>query len=234
MGPVQVKGNLGSCRTVEANPMTEDIASISTWLERVKEGDEDAAARLWERYFRRLLGLARARLVALRRQAAADEEDVVLSAFNDFFGAVRADKYADLHGRNDLWRVLATFVANKAKTLLDREAAAKRGGGLVQGESALGQPDGGPAGRQGLDGMESREPDPTLTVEVEERFQRFFAGLSDQDAEIASLRMEGHGTEEIAARSKLSPATVRRRLAVIRDVLAAEFGDGPAATPHGT
>jgi DNA-directed RNA polymerase specialized sigma24 family protein len=71
--------------------------------------------------------------------------------------------------------------------------------------------------------VESREPDPTLAAEVEERFQKFLAGLSDQEAEIACLRMEGHSTEEIAARSKLSPATVRRRLAVIRDVLAAEF-----------
>jgi DNA-directed RNA polymerase specialized sigma24 family protein len=210
---------------MEANPMTDDIASISTWLERVKGGDEDAAALLWDRYFRRLLGLARARLVALRRHGAADEEDVVLSAFNDFFGAVRADKYADLHGRNDLWRVLATFVANKAKTLIDRETAAKRGGGRVQGESALGAPHGGSSAQVGFDRVESREPDPLLVAEVEEKFRQFLASLNEREAEITCLLMEGHGTPEIAGRVGRSPATVRRCLAVIRDALAAEFSD---------
>jgi RNA polymerase sigma factor (sigma-70 family) len=210
--------------------MGDSNPSISTWLERVKQGDEDAAARLWTRYFRSVLGLARARLAALRRKGAADEEDVVLSAFNDFFRAVRSDKYAELHGRNDLWRVLATFVSNKAKALLDRETAAKRGGDRVQGESAFGPALGG----QGFDGEASREPDPRLTVDLEETFQRFLASLSDEEAEIACLRMEGYPTKQIAERVGLAPATVRRRLAVIRDVLAAEFGDGLAATPDRT
>jgi DNA-directed RNA polymerase specialized sigma24 family protein len=204
--------------------MAESDASVSAWLERAKQGDEGAAAQLWERYFRRVLGLARARLAALRRKGAADEEDVALSAFNDFFGAVRSDRYADLHGRNDLWRVLATFVSNKAKTLLDRERATRRGGGRVRGESAFGTADG-----QGFDGEESREPDPALTADFEETFRRFLAALGDKEAEIACLRMEGHGTKEIAGRVGLAPATVRRQLAVIRDVLAAEFGDGTMA-----
>jgi DNA-directed RNA polymerase specialized sigma24 family protein len=214
--------------------MGEGSASISTWLERVKQGDEDAAARLWDRYFRSVLGVARARLTSLRRKGAGDEEDVALSAFNDFFGAVRSDRYADLHGRNDLWRVLAAFVSNKAKTFLDRETAPRRGGGRVQGESAFGPADEGATGGQGFDGAESREPDPSLTVDFAETFRRFLAGLSDEEAEIACLRMEGHRTKEIAERIGLAPATVRRRLAVIRDVLAAEFGDGLAATPDRT
>ena len=37
--------------------------------------------------------------------------------------------------------------------------------------------------------------------------------------------MEGYRSKEIAGKVGLSPATVRRRLAVIRDVLAEEFGD---------
>jgi DNA-binding CsgD family transcriptional regulator len=71
-------------------------------------------------------------------------------------------------------------------------------------------------------------------VDVEETFQRFLAALSDEEAEIACLRMEGHGTKAIAERVGVAPATVRRRLAVIRDVLAAQFGDGLAATPDRT
>jgi RNA polymerase sigma factor (sigma-70 family) len=204
----------------------DGTASVSVLLERLKNGDEEAAALLWERYFRRLLGLARARLTTLPRRGAADEEDVALSAFHDFLRAVRTDRYADLRGRDSLWRVLAAFVANKAKALVDRETAAKRGGGHVVEESALAPPDPARSGRQGFDGVASDEPGPALAAEVEERFARIFAGLNDQEAEIAYLRLEGHGTSEIAARIGLSPATVRRRLKLIRDMLAAEFGDG--------
>jgi RNA polymerase sigma factor (sigma-70 family) len=206
--------------------MSDGSASVSTWLERLKDGDEEAAARLWDRYLRRLLALAHKRLERLRQQGPADEEDVVQSAFKDFFRAVRADRYADLHGRDSLWRVLAAFVANKAKTLLDRETAARRGGGHVQGESAFRPSDEGAPGRGGLEPVDPRESDPAVAAELEEKFQRFLGGLSDQEAVIASLRMDGYGTDEIAARVRLSPATVRRRLAVIRDVLAQEFSDG--------
>ncbi len=206
--------------------MGED--SVSIWLERLKEGNQEAAVWLWDRYFRRLLGLARARLANLRRQGMADEEDVALSAFHDFCRAARTEGYAELHGRESLWSVLARFVANKAKTLFDHETAAKRGGGRGQGESALGPAD--PLSSvKGFDRVESSEPDPALAAEVEEKFGKALARLSDLEAEIACLRMEGYGTDEIAREVKLSPATVRRRLAVIRDVLADEFA--PGGTP---
>jgi DNA-directed RNA polymerase specialized sigma24 family protein len=71
----------------------------------------------------------------------------------------------------------------------------------------------------------SPEPGPDLQAEVKERFERFLAGLSEQEAAITCLRMEGHSTEEIAGQVGLAPATVRRRLAVIRDVLEEQFSD---------
>jgi DNA-directed RNA polymerase specialized sigma24 family protein len=203
--------------------MSDGTTSITTWLEQLKRGDQEAATHLWKCYFRRLLGLARARLVTLRRRGAADEEDVAQSAFNDFCRAAQSEDYVELRGREDLWRVLAAFVVNKAKALSDRENAVKRGGGRLLGDSALGRCEAKASGQQGFDAVPSREPDPALAAEVAEKFARFFAELSEQEAEIACLRMEGHGTEEIAARINLSPATVRRRLGVIRDVLAKEF-----------
>jgi RNA polymerase sigma factor (sigma-70 family) len=212
----------------ESNPFQEKSMSsselVSVWLEGLKKGEEEAAARLWEHYFRRLVSLARARLRSLKRRAAADEEDVALSAFHDFCQAARKDRYADLHGRNDLWRVLVVFTANKAKTLLDRERAGRRGGGRVRGESALEGADGS-SGSPGLEGMVGREPEASLSAEMEEKFQRFLARLTDDEAEVARLKLEGYRTEEIAEQVGLSPATVRRRLVFIRDVLAEEFGE---------
>ena len=36
--------------------------SVTQWISALKQGDQSAAHGLWEAYFRRLVGLARARL----------------------------------------------------------------------------------------------------------------------------------------------------------------------------
>jgi hypothetical protein len=50
---------------------------VSNWIDLLKGGDHAAAQPLWERYFQRLVGLARTKLPGSRRRAA-DEEDVAL------------------------------------------------------------------------------------------------------------------------------------------------------------
>ena len=55
--------------------------SVTTWVEQLRAGNRAAAQQLWERYFSRLVNLARTKLRGLRRRAA-DEEDVALSAFD--------------------------------------------------------------------------------------------------------------------------------------------------------
>jgi DNA-directed RNA polymerase specialized sigma24 family protein len=57
--------------------------SVSVWLGRLKAGDRAAVQQLWERYFHRLVGLARKKMLDVPRRAA-DEEDVALSAFDSF------------------------------------------------------------------------------------------------------------------------------------------------------
>ena len=53
--------------------------SVTDWIGRLKAGESAAAGRLWERYFERLVGLARIQLRGTPR-GVADEEDVALSA----------------------------------------------------------------------------------------------------------------------------------------------------------
>jgi DNA-binding NarL/FixJ family response regulator len=57
--------------------------------------------------------------------------------------------------------------------------------------------------------------------------QHFLAGPSDQEAEIARLWLEGHGTDEIATQIKLAPSTVRKWKVMIRDAAAAAFNANP-------
>src|SRR5262245_51958409 len=115
--------------------------SVSHWLTLLQsDGDAAAAQRLWERYFHRLVGLARAKLQGQPRRAA-DEEDVALGAFASFCRAAEAGRFPRLADRHDLWRLLVTLTERKASNLIRAERRQKRGGGAVLGEAGLVRPD---------------------------------------------------------------------------------------------
>src|SRR5262245_4936779 len=101
--------------------------SVTTWLGKLRGGDEEAAQRLWERYFARLVELARFKLQGTSRRAA-DEEDVALSAFHSFCRAAADDRFPRLNSRDDLWQVLVMLTARKAYQERRRQQALKRGG----------------------------------------------------------------------------------------------------------
>ena len=101
--------------------------SVTHWLGQLKAGDPAAAGPLWERYFPKLVELARARLAGFPRRAA-DEEDVALSAFDSFCRDAAAGRLPRLDDRDDLWRVLLLITSQKALDLVRHESAAKRGG----------------------------------------------------------------------------------------------------------
>src|SRR5262249_13800208 len=69
--------------------------------------------------------------------AAADEEDVALSAFKSFCRAAGEDRFPKLADRDDLWQVLAMLVGRKAADLREREGCEKRGGGPGRNASEL-------------------------------------------------------------------------------------------------
>src|SRR5690349_16954755 len=119
---------------------TEAHGSVSQWLGPLKRGDQAAAQPLWERYFDRLVRLARGKLAG-HRGLDAYEEDVALSAFDSFVQAVAAGRFPKLDDRDDLWKSLFEITARKAINLRKHQARLKRGGGKVLDEAALAGPD---------------------------------------------------------------------------------------------
>src|SRR5438105_2846845 len=109
--------------------------SVTSWLVQLKAGDPAAAQPLWERYFQRMVGLARQRLQGARRRDP-DEEDVALSAFDSFCQGAMRGRFPQLADRDDLWRLLVVITARKALDLLKRRGRLKHGG-RPRGESAL-------------------------------------------------------------------------------------------------
>src|SRR5262249_27986059 len=122
IGPLTANGT-----TLRVPPMSSE-GSVSRWLVGLKAGDPDAAQRLWERYFRRLVGLARLKLHDAPRRVA-NEEDVALSAFATFCQGVEQGRFPQLNDRDNLWRLLVVLTARKAWRWRRSEGQQKRGGG---------------------------------------------------------------------------------------------------------
>ena len=108
---------------------------VSELIVRVRDGDDDAAQALWDKYFLKLVQRATNELG--RHQRMSDGEDAALSAFNSFLQGMQEGDFAWLRNRKDLWRLLAPITVRKAWAHLRHEHRDKRGGGGVFGESAF-------------------------------------------------------------------------------------------------
>jgi DNA-directed RNA polymerase specialized sigma24 family protein len=193
----------------------EAPGSVTAWIGRLKAGESAATGPLWQAYFTRLVGLARQHLRGLRG-AAADEEDVALSAFDSFCRGAAAGRFPRLEDRDDLWQVLLLLTARKAVNLRQHARRRKRGGGRVVAASALG---GDASEADVLAEVLGREPTPELAAQAAEECQRLLDGLGDAGLRaLAVAKMEGHTNREIARRLGRSLATVERKLALIRKI----------------
>jgi DNA-directed RNA polymerase specialized sigma24 family protein len=199
--------------------------SVTYWIGQFKAGERAAVQKLWEGYFRRLVGLARERLRSAPRQAA-DEEDVALSAFDSFCLAAEQGRFPRLEDRDDLWQVLVVLTVRKAANLVKYETRQKRGEGRVRHASAL------PGGEESGEGalfadLIGREPDPALAAQVAEECRRLLDRLGDPELRAVALaKMEGHTNDEIAAAQGRSTGTIERKLQLIRAIWADEPGAG--------
>jgi DNA-directed RNA polymerase specialized sigma24 family protein len=189
-------------------------APITLWMERLQSGDPDAAEVIWNQYFSRLVAVARLRLQSISR-AAADEEDVALSAFKSFCCGVESGRFPDLADRDGIWKLLLVITARKASRLTKRERTEKRGSGKVIHASALDHQ----ADSHGdfLGEIQGNEPTPDFAAEVIEEYLRLFSILGEGELhQIAIYKMEGFTNVEIAARIGRSEVTVGRKLGIIR------------------
>jgi DNA-directed RNA polymerase specialized sigma24 family protein len=197
--------------------MTDETkGSISQWIGALQDGGDvnEAAQRLWERYFDKLVNLARGKLRTAPR-GPADEEDVALSAFESFCAAAAAHRFPQLGAREDLWRLLVTITVRKANAMRQRELRQKRGGGRVLGEAALAGPD--QDARGGLDQVADPEPTPEFAALVADELGRLLGLLREETLrQVAVLRMEGYSNEQVAGRLGCSLRSIERKLDLIR------------------
>jgi DNA-directed RNA polymerase specialized sigma24 family protein len=184
--------------------------SITHCLGLLKRGDPQAAQAIWDRYFQRLVALARARLHSVHRRAA-DEEDVVLSALDSFFRRARRGQFPRLEDRDDLWQLLFVLTVRKAINLAKHERRRSRGSGQVGVLSELEGPD--------IEAVIGDVPTPELAAEVADECRRLLGALGDSTLrQVAIWKMEGYTNAEIAHRLGCVEHTVGRKLRSIREI----------------
>lgn len=197
--------------------MTTD--SITRWIDALKAGDQQAAGKLWDRYFQRLIAAARRRLGAAPRRVA-DEEDVVLSVFDTLFRGAAQGRFPKLTDREDLWKLLLVLTRQKAVDQIRRNVRQKRGGGLVRGDSIFG--DETTAG--GFDQFLSSNPTPEFLTMLQQEHERLLGKLrNDTLRQIALDRMAGETNDEIATTLGISTRAVERKFQLIRKKWAADL-----------
>jgi DNA-directed RNA polymerase specialized sigma24 family protein len=192
--------------------------SVTILIEQLKAGDSGAVGPLWERYFEKLVQLARKRMQGARPKVV-DEEDVALSALNNLFCGVQEQRFPQLLDRDSLWRLLVVLTARKACHAIRDECRLKRGGGDVLDETTLAAafPESEEAGLAAIIGA---EPTPEFAAQVAEECRRLLDSLNDELRFIAVHRMEGFSNEEIAAKLHWPVRRVERRLSTIRELWA--------------
>jgi RNA polymerase sigma factor (sigma-70 family) len=196
--------------------------SISQWLAHLKEGNADAAQRLWERYAMRLVELARRRLKDAPKRVA-DEEDVAASVFHSLCRGAAAGRFQNVQNRDDLWWLLLAITKQKVADHVRRESAQKRGGLRTHTESRL---RGNADDSKGfaLDRLISDEPTPEFILMLEEQHARLLGLLRDDRLrQIAIFRIEGFTVPEIAEDLQVSTRSIERKLALIRGVWSKEL-----------
>jgi len=180
-------------------------SSDTSTLRRLRQGEDAAAATLWERYFGRLAGLAR-RILQNAPRRATDEEDVALSAFDGFCRGIERGRYPELTDRGSLWRLLVVITRRKAFDLIGAQNRLKNGGGKKQHALAL-------------DELPTAEPTPEFVALMADQCRHLLARLDDPELQtIARRKMEGYTNEDLAELQHCSLARIERKLRLIRKV----------------
>jgi DNA-directed RNA polymerase specialized sigma24 family protein len=145
----------------------------------------------------------------------SDEEDVALSVFNSLCEGVANDGFPRLTNRDELWQTLVLLTCRKAVSQWRRERAVKRGGRQVTHRDEI-----------TLERLLDRQPDPALAALFADQVRNMLQQLpSEELRQIAELRLQGCSQQEIVVRIGSSGRTVRRRLALIREIWE-QFAEG--------
>jgi RNA polymerase sigma-70 factor (ECF subfamily) len=195
-----------------------DNSSFTDLMQRLRGGDQSAAAEVFRRFAHRLIGLARSRLDARVRQKV-DPEDVMQSALKSFF-VRHADGQLDLEDWDGLWSMLVVITLRKC---------AWQGRYFRRDRRDVQREVGSDAAARTLVESLRREPTPEEAALLTETVERLMRDLDGRDRDILALSLQGMTAPEVSAELGYAERTVRRVREYIRkhlERLQAEADEG--------
>ena len=191
--------------------------SVTLWIRAFERHDDSAAQALFDKYFERLVALARRKMSKTSRRVI-DEEDVAITAFHELLACIRSGSVPQVKDRKHLWRLLVKITEHRAFDAIRKLNSQRRGAGRVRGESVF---VGSSANRQhaGIAEIPDEQPSPEFADCMAEEYQHLMARLEDDGLrKIAGLVMAGYSTAEIAEKINRTQRTVQRRIKMIQQV----------------
>src|SRR5260370_15588177 len=156
----------------------EEQALIDLW----RQGDQDAARQIVERYLDRLLHLARGR-ISQRLASRVDPEDIVQSVFRTFFLRLKDGRFS-FHDQDDLCKLLMRITLHKTLRQVAFHKAAKRDPHM--------ETERGEHHREQLLSLLDREPTPEATVAFLDHLEHFLSPLEPLERQILELPIRGY------------------------------------------
>jgi RNA polymerase sigma-70 factor (ECF subfamily) len=182
--------------------------SFADLIHRLRQGDEDAARRIYDAFVRRLMGLARNRLTQqiLRRE---DPEDIAQSAIASFFRRDRVKPF-DLRSKEDLWSLLAVITLRKCGHRVEYYLAGCR-------NVHLEVPPPTPSDESSFEIQAiAREPTADEVAMFEDTVRHLLSGMEERDREVVGLVLEGFSVPEIHVRTQRSEYMIRKVIDKVR------------------
>jgi len=185
--------------------------SFDDVIGQVRDGDEDAAAEVFNRFADRLIFLARIRLdKRLRRKV--DPEDVMQSVFRTFFVRQRKGQFK-LDDWDSLWSLLVRITVRKCGR---RVAAFHADCRDVNREASSMFAD--QESRRQWEAM-AREPTPQEAASLTETLEHPLQDLDQRRQQMLVLRLQGYTVQEISEKVGCTQRTVHRLLEKARKSL---------------
>ncbi|MCA8994289.1 MAG: hypothetical protein KDA88_20080 [Planctomycetaceae bacterium] len=186
-----------------------DSQSVTGWVDQLANGDQHAAAQLWQHISVRLQEFARLKLDVKTRRSY-DEQDAANSAFHSLCRGLTDGRF-QVENRDALWGLLAVVTSRKISAQRRYVKRQKRGGGAVSGESGFGE-----AGINGVNGIQQA---PDVLAEVSESCAQLLDAIPDESMKkIVLLKFQGATNGEVADELKCTRRTIERKLERIRRI----------------
>jgi RNA polymerase sigma-70 factor (ECF subfamily) len=185
----------------------DEVSPIPELLKRSQAGDQDAAAKLFERYARRLTSLAQQHL-SRKMAGRLDGEDVVQSVFRTFFRRSAQGEFR-IGSSNDLWQLLVKITVLKTRAKGRHHRMEMRDVRVEQspGEDAWWL------------AAVAQDPSPDDAAAFVDQVEALVRGLPLLYGQVLDLRLQGHNQSQVATQLGVSRRTVHRVLDQLQERL---------------